>query len=263
MARRRMVVWRGASRLDGVTPVVVLATYDSNPLRSASANGKTGGMVQTWILVDGAEPLDVLMSGGDAAICGTCPHRGPASGGSGACYVNVGQAPNSTYRAYRRDGSRVVGRRKDGSHPDDSVPFDVEVFRGRVVRFGSYGDPAAVPVEVWEAIRAVARDVTGYTHAWRSASPRFAAFAMASADTVEEGREARRAGYRSFIVRGVGDPKPRGAVTCPASAEAGHRTVCASCLKCSGTGSGRRGDVTIVAHGSSARKFRPLPLSVV
>jgi hypothetical protein len=250
-----MVVWRGVSALDGTTPIVVLATYGTRDGKS-SQNTKTGSMVQVFILRDDIDPIAALREGKDAAICGMCPHRSPASGGSGACYVNVGQAPLSVWRAYKRDGIRA-------NRKADSVPFDVEAFRGRVVRFGAYGDPAAAPFHVWEAIAEVASGVTGYTHQWRAIGPQWSRFFMASADSAEEGRQARKLGYRSFIVRKADEVKPRGAVVCPASAEAGRRTVCADCLQCGGTSNGRRADISIVAHGSTARRFGSLPLEVV
>jgi len=233
-----MVVWRGTSQLDGVTPIVVLATYDTSA--ASSSNRKTGDMIQTWILRDDVEPHSALQTGQDTSICGDCPHRSVASGGSGACYVTVWQGPLSLYRAYKR-----------GNY----VEYDPEVFRGRKVRFGAYGDPAAAPYEVWESIHSVAAHVTGYTHQWRTADPRFARFCMASADSVTDGIAARRQGYRSFIVRAPGTPKPKGAVMCPASAEAGKKTTCSTCLQCGGTASGRLADITIEAHGVSRNKF--------
>jgi hypothetical protein len=258
-----MVVWRGLSVIDGRTPLVVLATFDTRrDSDSSSANAKTGGMVQTFILRDDVDPLTALRDGLDASICGVCPHKSIAAGGSGACYVNVGQAPLSTWRAYKRDGTRTDKRGRPTT-VGDSVPLDLDMLRGRRIRFGAYGDPAAVPFEVWQSLAAVADGVTGYTHQWRAADPRFAQFCMASADSAAEGVIARHRGYRNFIVRAAGDPKPRGAVVCPASAEAGKRTVCASCMQCGGTSNGRTADITIVAHGSTARKFRPLPLTVV
>ena len=42
------VIYRGVSRLDGRTPIVVIATG----MESKSTNSKTGGMVQTYIVVD-------------------------------------------------------------------------------------------------------------------------------------------------------------------------------------------------------------------
>lgn len=242
--QNRMLVWSGVSVLDGITPLVVLATG----LAQSSQNSKTGGMVQLWILRADIAPHTAHTQGADAAVCGNCPHRSKASGGSNACYVNLGQGPRSTWVAHTNTGS---------------MPMDVEAFRGRRVRFGAYGDPAAVPFEVWQGIANVAAGVTGYTHQWRTADPRFAQYCMASCDSVDEYREARRAGYRGFVVRPAGSVKPAGMVTCPASAEAGKRTVCASCMQCGGTSNGRTATITIEAHGATKRSFVPLSLTVV
>jgi hypothetical protein len=240
-----MRVWSGVSQLDGVTPIVVLATG----LASASQNEKTGGMVQTLILRADMSPVVALTSGNDAAICGDCPHRGKASGGSGACYVNVGQGPRSAWLAHTSNGVGVDSAKQ-------TAPFDVDAFRGRRVRFGTYGDPAAVPDYVWQGIADVADGVTGYTHQWR-VRPTLRQWCMASCDGIDEYRVARRAGWRGFVVRPAGSAAPRGLVTCPASAEAGKRVTCSTCMQCGGTGNGRTVSITIAAHGATARAFTP------
>lgn len=260
----RMLVWQGPSQIDG-SPIVVLATgvptLSARKRGASSGNVKTGDMVQTYIVRADIDPVSAIKHGADVSICGVCPHKGKSAGGSGACYVNVGQGPRSAWAAHQHTGSTA---------------FDLERLRGVKVRFGSYGDPAAVPAHVWAAIAGVASGVTGYTHQWLAdrlasaglstapADIAYAEWCMASADTADEGRMARKRGYRSFIVRSPGDAKPVGSVVCPASAEAGKRTVCATCMACGGNGNGRKHDVTIVAHGSTASSFRPsLPLSVV
>lgn len=252
MATERMLIWSGISELDGVTQIVALATgvpkaprlrKDGTPIKSrakSSANEKTGDMIQIHIMVDGILPLDALKAGADTAVCGTCPHRSKASGGTSACYVNLGKGQNSSMRSHMNKGS---------------VPFDVSRFAGQKVRFGAYGDPAAVPFHIWKSIADVAEGVTGYTHQWRTADPRFADYCMASADSADEGREARRIGYRNFIVRPVGSEKPKGAVVCPASAEAGKKTVCATCMACGGNNNGRKHDITIIVHGPTKKHF--------
>ena len=101
-----MVLWRGTSRIDGVTPVVFLASYDSSPTAKNSGNSKTGDMAQTWILRDDLEPHVALRDGQDGAVRGDCPHRSKAAGGSGACYVTVFRAPLSIWRAYKRGNAR-------------------------------------------------------------------------------------------------------------------------------------------------------------
>ncbi|QFP95572.1 hypothetical protein SEA_GAUGELDP_89 [Mycobacterium phage GaugeLDP] len=233
MAFERMLVWQGKSELTG-EELIVLATKASSP---AKANMKTGDMVQISILRADVNPTEAIKLGLDEATCGDCPFRSIASGGDGGCYTHKslrrGHAQTSSWNAHQKHGSRA---------------FDLEAFRGLKVRFGSYGDPAAVPFEVWEAILSVAEGVTGYTHQWRTADPRFAQLCMASADTVGQRREARHKGYRTFRPRPGNAPREAGEVICPASTEAGFKTDCMTCMACGGTSSGRKQDITIILH---------------
>lgn len=229
----RMLVWEGKSELTG-EDIIVLATRAASP---SKANMKTGDMVQVSILRADVNPTEALKLGLDEATCGDCPFRSVASGGDGGCYTHknlrLGRAQTSSWNAHAAKGSR---------------PFDAEAFRGLKVRFGSYGDPAAVPFEVWESIAAVAEGVTGYTHQWRIADPRFAEVCMASADSVMESLQAQAKGYRTFRPKADGTARQPGEVVCPASAEAGFKTDCATCMACGGIGSGRTQNITINLH---------------
>ena len=66
------VIYDGPSAWDGKRIVVIVTG-----IRSKSANRKTGGMVQTYIIRPDVSPLAaVYESEADASICGDCPHRG-------------------------------------------------------------------------------------------------------------------------------------------------------------------------------------------
>lgn len=233
-----VLLYRGASLING-EPVVAIATGTTR----VSTNRKTGAFVQVYVLPEDESPLDALFSGRDEAVCGACPLRPKALGDGtrtlGPCYVNVGQGPLAVYRAYRR-----------GGYPEFNPQAHLELFRGQLVRLGAYGDPAAVPLAVWEAICSVARNWTGYTHAWKTADPGLARFCMASVESVADRGEALRMGYRTFRVRLPEQPLEKGEFVCPASEEAGHRMTCADCKACSGSrGGGRNASPAIVVHG--------------
>lgn len=264
MARKRMILWRGISAIDNATPVVVVATFDTRHGHE-SDNTKTGNMVQVYIIRDDMHPVEAIKTGADTAICGDCPHRSKASGGSGACYVQVGKAPASIWRALQRDGKRVNRKTGQPTTVGDSIAFDPAMLAGRKIRFGAYGDPAVAPLSLWVQLAAVSAGWTGYTHRWSKISGAWQKFFMASTDTAVERDTAKKAGWLNFTVYAAGTEKPAGAVVCPASVEAGKKTVCADCLRCGGTSVGRRGrDVAIIAHGASKKSFgRSLPLSVV
>lgn len=232
-----IILWEGASALDG-QPIVVIATG----IGKASRNEKTGDMVQTWIMRADIEPHLAVKTGDDASVCGECPHR-PAKGGS--CYVKVFQAPLSIFRAYKR-----------GVYRRATVEELAGLGEGRMVRLGAYGDPAAAPLWLWEALVSRASGVTGYTHQWRSAPQGFARLVMASADSFAEGLEARAAGWRTFRIRTADEAlEPKREFVCPASAEAGYRTNCASCKACGGLDAKAKASPVIIAHGATAKRF--------
>lgn len=240
-----MIIWEGTSPVDG-SPIVAILTGATG---RKSANRKTGTMAQLWILRADMAPLDAIRTDADDAICGSCPLRG-TTGEDGrrigrACYVNVGQAPTSVYRAYRR-----------GSYARVSPADAAAILAGQKVRLGAYGDPGMLPLDVVRTLISRADGWTGYSHAWRTLPDGWSAILMASADTVADRRAARAAGWRSFYVAPVGTDlaSQDGAVECSATRERSPLS-CDACLMCAGTrGSDRVAvDVAIIAHGSGAR----------
>jgi hypothetical protein len=231
-----VILYEGPSLMDGA-PIVVIATG----LAKRSDNGKTGDMVQTWIIRADMSPADAIASRADSSICGTCIHRGTGAPGSRSCYVIIHQAPRSVYAAYKRG---VYAKAK---------PSDIAAIgEGRMVRLGSYGDPAAAPIFMWQDLVSRAIGWTGYTHAWQS-RPDLAPLVMASADSVADLTQAHAAGFRTFRVAPVAGAAITGAeVSCPASEEAGRKTDCASCRACMGTSAKARVSIVIAAHGNGA-----------
>jgi hypothetical protein len=232
------IMWQGKSEIDG-KPIALIAVG----FATSSTNTKTGGMIQTYILRSHIAPLKALKNGGDVSICGHCPHR-PFLGGD--CYVNVGQAPNQIFKTFKRGKYTAIDT-------GDTIRM-ATLFSGRRVRFGSYGDPAAIPYEIWGRIRAVCDGNTGYTHQWRQTDPRFATLLMASTDSVAEQSEAIDLGFRSFRVKGKGDPLMKNEISCPASIEAGKRLTCNKCMACKGVPNGanaaKKASIAIDVHGS-------------
>ena len=197
-------------------------------LKRASANRKTGDMVQVWILPRWRNPAE---KGADHAVCGTCPH---SSLRLGDCYVERGKAPAGVWRCYRRGGY---------------ARGTADVVAGRLVRFGAWGDPAMLPGQLVADMAALAAGWTGYTHAWRTVRVgALRGVLMASVDTLAEQMEAAMAGWRTFRVADAGDTAKRAdEISCPASAEAGERTTCDKCRLCAGT-SKRAKSVVIQKH---------------
>jgi len=228
-----MIIYTGPSMLDGA-PITGIITG-----LAGSANRKTGAMAQLWILRADVSPIDAVKSGADSSICGGCPHRGIGTK-KRTCYVNVGQAPGSIYRAYKRGRYSVADPR-----------MLLRALEGKQLRLGAYGDPAALPPHVVQAVTQACAGWSGYTHQWRAADW-LRGYCMASVDSEAEAIKAQAAGWRTFRVAKPED-KPRLAreSICPAAKEAGAKLTCSQCMACCGA-NGRRGSIVIQAHGSGA-----------
>lgn len=227
------VIYRGPSRIDG-QEIVVIATG----FLSKSENDKTGAIIQTWILRADRSPIEAVNDGSDESVCGDCIHR--TVNGAGSCYVNVAQGPLAVWNAWTK-----------GRYPVATAAQVAELCAGRQVRIGSYGDPVAVPAEIWNAMRCNADSWTGYTHQWRRAMARdYRSFLMASADTDRQQASARARGWRTFRVKQATDPVLSGEIVCPASAEKDYSRTCESCMACDGAqGNAARVSVVINVHG--------------
>jgi hypothetical protein len=227
-------LYRGPSLLDGA-PIVVLS-----PTRVH--NSKTGDLLQTYIIRSDISPLTALRTKQDSSICGQCPNR-PAlikETNEPCCYVNVGRAPQQVYEGFI-----------DGMYPPAS-PSSVGHLRR--IRLGAYGDPAAVPIEIWDALLSRCLGYTGYTHQWRASFAQcLRPYCMASCNSESDYFEARALGWRTFR---IGTSLLPGEFSCPASAEQNHRLTCSQCLACDGYDSSRprKASVLIQPHGPSARK---------
>lgn len=246
--KNSVVIYRGLSALDNVTPIVVILTG-----LKVSKNGKTGNILQTYILLDAVSPLDAIAQRADIAVCGHCKHRGDSNGKGRSCYVNVGQAPLALWRSH-----------KNGNIPDRS-DIRSDLGNGRIVRLGSYGDPAAVPQYVWDELLEYSTAHTGYSHQWQQHdSVGLRASCMASVDSVQEATQAQALGYRTFrVVASADTPLMAKEVYCPATQEGGMRRTCETCKACHGSGSGV--SIAVVAHGlkHKVESFKRLSLQLV
>lgn len=238
-----MVLYEGPSLIDG-KPIVVIITG----LKSKSNNSKTGEMPQVWILRSDIHPTEALRTGEDVSICGNCPHRPKVLGDnalkkdSRSCYVNT-MGPNAIYKSY-----------KSGKYTIAQLCELAEILAGSHVRIGAYGDPAAVPIEIWDQLLVNCKS-TGYTHQWRNCDIRFAQYCMASCDNFVDVIESTQLGYRTFFVQQVEDYSQSvnnvGAIKlayCPASKEKGKATTCSKCMACTGTRFNQKSNVTIMLH---------------
>lgn len=234
-----MIIYRGPSLIDG-KPIVAVVV-------GQSGNTKTGNMVQTYIIREDISPLEASKTGEDFSICGNCKHRGKATTRADkkqaqdrSCYVNLGQGPTIVYKALQRGVyAQVMGHKAIAA-----------LGKGRMVRLGTYGDPAAVPSYIWESLLSEAAGHTAYTH--QSDMPNAEsrpAYMMISADTETEARVAWSQGNRTFrVVKSTYEVIAGAEILCPASKEAGFRTTCNTCGLCGGAAVKAK-SIAIVDHG--------------
>lgn len=230
-----IVLWQGKSLIDGQR-IMVIANGVYN---KGSQNQKTGKMIQTYILRKDIHPMLARRMGEDYSICGNCMHREQST-----CYVNLAHGPIKVFNAYH-----------DGSYKDFE-PEDIELFRGKNIRIGSYGDPSAVPYKVWKRICKVAGSFTGYTHQWKTCDQKLRKICMASVDTIEgytqEYDKAQSMGWRTFRIReSESNCLMENEFVCPASKEAGKKTTCEQCRACGGLSSRPTKSPAIILHADS------------
>jgi hypothetical protein len=229
------VAYRGPSLIDGA-PIAAIITLRSH-------NSKTGDMAQAWVLRSDMDPQAAIRDGHDTAICGDCMHRSGSSIGR-SCYVITWLGPLNVYRSFTR-----------GGYPDVAPDGAAGVLLDRQLRVCAYGDPAAVPFDVWFSLLSNVDGWTGYTHQWRTCDQRLKSLLMASVDTEDEQSTAAQMGWRTFRTRLSSESALPTEIVCPASNEAGHLTTCDQCNLCTGNARGRARSVVIAAHGQRVRWF--------
>lgn len=242
-ANQTYIAYEGPSLYDG-KPIVVL-------VQAGSSNRKTGDMIQTYILRSDIDPITASRTGEDSSICGDCPHKGqPSEKATGqaigrTCYVTLAHGPLGKWKAYKAGRySKVEGHAAIRA-----------LGLGRMVRLGTYGDPASVPNYIWESLLSASAGHTAYTHGKVNPMP---AKIMTSADSESQAKQAWAKGERTFrVIASLSSIVKGKEVLCPASEEAGKRVTCESCGLCGGA-SVKGKSVAIVAHGIAKAKARAL-----
>jgi len=222
------VIYKGPSQLNG-KEIVAIVTMKST-------NIKTGNMAQLWILLEGLNPVEASQTKADDAICGSCQFRQSLGG---ACYVNIGQAPGIIFRAYNK-----------GNYP---FAHDYSVFEGKSMRFGAYGDPAAIPLDILTKLKAVVTNNTSYTHQWKNNDNKaLKDVSMASVDNLLEAEQAKERGYRWFRVTNDIETLRSDEIICPNYTS---NVQCKDCKLCSGNGAKGAKSIVIPSHGSWKGRF--------
>lgn len=240
-----VVFYEGFSELDG-QKIIGIAT-------SSSKNSKTGDLTQTWILKEDQHPMEAIHSGQDSSICGDCPLRGLMQKIDGelrnkyrGCYVAVQHAPANIWKAYQNGKYEYLN--------DSNKSY----FLNSGLRYGSYGDPTAIPWDSWYGIEeaCTSKIRAGYTHQWKEKRfQKWRFHIMASTHSIEENKLAHSMGWRTFRTSMDSDEITNNEIVCPASAEMGKAKTCEECGACNGnySESSTRKSIFIIGHGGRAK----------
>ena len=220
------IIYDGVSQLNG-EHIIAIVTMKS-------ANIKTGNMASMWIMHKDVRPTEASKTGDDAAVCGQCPQRHHLGG---ACYVTLFQAPLNVWKSYHKGNYEML--------------TDYSVFEGIRMRFGAYGDPAAIPMDVLVGIKSVVINNTSYTHQWKTTDKKLMEMSMASVDNITEARQAVEMGYRYFRVTHDEDSLIENEIICPNYTS---DVQCYDCKLCSGNLSKAK-NIVIPVHGAKSKKF--------
>lgn len=200
-------------------------------------------MIQTYHFdIDQVENIDLTL---DANNCLDCPFSFSNNDpGKSSCY---------THKGLQGLGLRSMLKRLNKLLPD-LEPFNQGQFNLFVsycagqdielVRFGAYGEPVLLRFNCVQRLAKLGRNYTGYTHQWNKPQyQEFSQYFMASIHNGFEQAIANDMHWRCFITT-----ETPGAINCPASKEAGYKSVCSKCALCSGTAGKGNKDIFIHQH---------------
>lgn len=212
--------------------VVVLFSAQKNANKKVALSGQLilnqyTFSLEQWEQKKYAQPFDWFDS--DKANCLDCKYRGK----KGKCYTHKFHSFMSFHKHISEAKSELG---------EDIVPIEkfnwnklYKMAENLFIRFGVYGEPIFVPAENMGKLIKKCYAYTGYTHAWRK-YPEYKDLLIASCDGIGESFEAMAEGWKPYVIiknkeELFGNEKDF--VNCPASNEAGKKTVCSICKLCS------------------------------
>lgn len=179
----------------------------------------------------------------DGDVCLDCPFAVSNGAKLSDCY---------THKVMQYSGFismlRAIGKKYTWDEiPELSKDIERDILRastGRYIRFGTYGEPSLLPIELTRTMCAVAKNWTGYTHQYNK-RPELSPFFMASTHNEIEEQSARLNSWRSFV---ASPTNIEGLVKCPASKEMNYQSNCSKCGLCSGTEGKGNKSIVILQH---------------
>lgn len=152
------------------------------------------------------------------------------SGKSGGCYTHKGTQKLGIGSMLRALSKRVDSIKKFSEEDFKTFLDKMDKFKVDLVRFGAYGEPVLLSLDIIESLTKRAKRYTGYTHQWVNPKNKLKAkFFMASVHNVFEQSLAQSLDFRTFRTNKLKDINTK-EIMCPA-----NKTVsCTDCGACNG-----------------------------
>lgn len=184
----------------------------------------------------------------DSEICGDCPF----AANNKFNVAKIGKCYTHKVMQYSGFVSMLKSISKEYESFDNIPEIDenihsaiLKICNRKYVRFGTYGEPTAIGIELISEITKLCKTWTGYTHQYIR-NPEYLNFFMASVHNSHQAAMVhKRFDGRSFIASKNGDEN---GVVCPASNEAGFKSTCSKCGLCSGMNGKGKKDIKILEH---------------
>lgn len=183
----------------------------------------------------------------DSKSCLECPMSYTNSEGkSGGCYTHGGMQ--------RLGLNGMLKRLSRELKAGNILPFSKESFDNFVTkvskvdisltRFGIYGEPVLLGIDIVKKLSSLSKTWTAYTHNWhKEENKAYADYFMASTHSAIETSIANDMGWRVFNVGCIEQ-----ATGCPAAKENGRKSTCTQCSLCSGVKGKGKKNVFILKH---------------
>ena len=170
------------------------------------------------------------------SVCFDCPFRGYLK-----CYTHK----YNQYSGFLSMMRSIAREFRSNSIPQIGEVSDkvLKMSANRYIRFGTYGEPTLLPIDMVSNMVNLSKSHTGYTHQWAK-KPEYSKFFMASTHSAGQSEMAKKLGYRSFMAV---KNSIANAVSCPASKEMGYKSTCEKCGLCSGMRKGKT-NIQILEH---------------
>ena len=215
-----------------------------------STNSKigVGYIIQTYHFdVEQIKSNDITLDNGSCLDCPLSYNQN--QGKSGGCYTHKGNqlmGLKSMIRSLNKKFDTIEEFRQ--SDFDKFINTVKNTYPIDLVRFGAYGEPILLSLSIVDILTSLSKKTTGYTHQWdKKEYNEYKQFFMASTHDEQTTNQAKKLGFRSFIVA-ESEISSSKAVNCPASKESKKQSSCIKCGLCNGIKRGIKKDVYILKH---------------